>query len=64
MTHDQLMAQLNDPKTSRDDHVVSYARGLQRGQGIRWATVDEALLGRWGTRSLRYIKQRSRRVKL
>ena len=54
-----LLAEIADKRMKRNDVAMTYAMALGSDEEIDWAKVNRAIIDRWSTSALVYIKDRA-----
>jgi len=54
-----LLAEIADKRMKRNDIAMTYAMALGSDEQIDWARVNHAIIDRWSTSALVYIKERA-----
>lgn len=54
----QLLSEVADERTTRDDVVLTYAFCLRQGD-VDWVMINRAVIERWSLSGLKYIKERA-----
>ena len=54
-----LLSEIADKRMKRNDVAMTYAMALGSDEQIDWARVNRAIIDRWSTSALVYIKERA-----
>jgi hypothetical protein len=57
-----ILAEIADARLTRDDVAMTYAFCLRSPDGIDFAAINRAILGRWSMHALAYIKTEAWRI--
>jgi hypothetical protein len=52
-----ILEDVANPDVTRDDVATAYALGLLSEGAVNWPTVNAAIIERWSTSGLEYVKR-------